>query len=61
MYLVSWFETFQLVIQVLQNDSDDLNNRQDQRAKSQGAGVVSIQEEETEANCEQQTLFEQSL
>uniref|UniRef100_A0A7N6FD79 Uncharacterized protein n=1 Tax=Anabas testudineus TaxID=64144 RepID=A0A7N6FD79_ANATE len=31
---------------VLQDDSDDLNQRQDQRAKSQGTSVVSIQEEE---------------
>uniref|UniRef100_A0A3B4X2R6 Uncharacterized protein n=1 Tax=Seriola lalandi dorsalis TaxID=1841481 RepID=A0A3B4X2R6_SERLL len=39
--------TFQLVIQILQNDPDDLNHRQDQRAKSQGACVVSIQKDET--------------
>lgn len=32
--------TFQLVIQVLQNDPDHLDQRQDQRAKSQGACVV---------------------
>lgn len=39
--------TFQLVIQVLQNNPDDLDHRQDQRAKRQGACVVSEQEEET--------------
>lgn len=33
--------TFQLVIQVLQNDSDHLDQRQDERTKSQGACVVS--------------------
>lgn len=36
--------TCQLVIQVLQKDPDDLDYRQDQRAKSQGACVVSGQE-----------------
>lgn len=34
------FLTFQLVIQVLQNDPDHLDQRQDQRAKSQRACVV---------------------
>uniref|UniRef100_A0A671XP07 Uncharacterized protein n=1 Tax=Sparus aurata TaxID=8175 RepID=A0A671XP07_SPAAU len=44
--------TFQFVIQVLQKHPDDLDQRQDQRAKSQGACVVSGQQEETQANCE---------
>lgn len=35
--------TFQLVIQVLQKDPDDLDHGQDQGAKSQGACVVSGQ------------------
>uniref|UniRef100_A0A667ZW15 Uncharacterized protein n=1 Tax=Myripristis murdjan TaxID=586833 RepID=A0A667ZW15_9TELE len=39
--LVSCCLTFQLVIQILQNDPDDLDQRQDQRAKGQGACVVS--------------------
>lgn len=34
------FLTFQLVIQVLQNDPDHLDQRQDQRAESQRASVV---------------------
>uniref|UniRef100_A0A3B5RBW1 Uncharacterized protein n=1 Tax=Xiphophorus maculatus TaxID=8083 RepID=A0A3B5RBW1_XIPMA len=33
------FPTFQLVIQILQEDPDDLDQRQDQGAKSQGACV----------------------
>uniref|UniRef100_A0A8C9YCK1 Uncharacterized protein n=1 Tax=Sander lucioperca TaxID=283035 RepID=A0A8C9YCK1_SANLU len=49
--------TFQLLIQVLQKDPDDLDNRQDQRAKSQGACVVSGQEEETGANIVHLFLF----
>lgn len=49
--------TFQFVIQVLQNDPDDLDHRQDQRAKCQRACVVPVQKDETEANCEHQTLF----
>uniref|UniRef100_A0A3Q3W0R0 Uncharacterized protein n=1 Tax=Mola mola TaxID=94237 RepID=A0A3Q3W0R0_MOLML len=44
--------TFQLVIQVLQNDPDHLDQRQDERAKRQGARVVSGQQEEAQANRE---------
>uniref|UniRef100_A0AAY5KJ95 Uncharacterized protein n=1 Tax=Esox lucius TaxID=8010 RepID=A0AAY5KJ95_ESOLU len=33
--------TFQLLVQIFQQDSDDLNQRQDEGAKSQGASVVS--------------------
>lgn len=46
--------TFQLVIQVLQNDPDHLDQRQDERAKCQGACVVSGQQEEAQANRERE-------
>lgn len=37
------------MIQILQNDPDDLDYRQDQRAKCQGARVEPEQTDETEA------------
>lgn len=54
MYLVSSFGTLQFVIQIFQKDLDDLNDGQDQRAKSQGASVVPTREEVADANGEQQ-------
>lgn len=46
------------MIQIFQNDPDDLHQRQYERAKSQGACMVSAREEGTEANRKaSDTLF----